>query len=212
MNHRKTITDQLIGHFDRALRVLNGASRSARASPADGLPEAELNDRERLRAGRLMRVNHCGEICAQALYLGQALTSGDSRVKRAMEGAAREEVDHLAWCEARLEELNTHPSYLNPVFYTLSFAGGAVSGLLGNRANLGLVAATEEQVVKHLEEHIEQLPRKDRRSREILAQMKRDEDNHRTSALNHGGADFPRPVKSLMTALSRVMTGSTYWT
>ena len=210
MNDRKNIADRLIGHVDQALRVLNGVSRSERPSPADDLPESELNDEERIRAGRLMRVNHCGEICAQALYQGQGLTSRDRRVKRAMERAAREEADHLAWCEARLEELDTHRSYLNPVFYTLSFAGGALSGLLGNKVNLGLVAATEEQVVKHLEEHIEQLPVNDQRSREILAQMKRDEDHHRTSALGHGGADFPGPIKSLMTGLSRIMTGSTY--
>lgn len=158
-----------------------------------------------------MRVNHCGEICAQALYLGQGLTSKDRHVKASMEQAALEETDHLAWCEERLDALDTHTSYLNPLFYALSFTGGAISGMLGNRINLGFVAATEEQVVKHLEEHIDRLPAEDKRSREVLAQMKRDEDHHRTTALEHGGADFPSPVKAVMTTLSRVMTRSTYW-
>lgn len=211
MNKPQSFSDQLIGHVDRTLRVLNGVSRSQRPNPARDLPEDDLTDDQKKEAGRLMRVNHCGEICAQALYLGQGLTSKDRRVKASMEQAAQEEVDHLAWCEERLGELDTRTSYLNPVFYALSFTGGAVSGLLGNRINLGFVAATEEQVVKHLEEHINRLPENDRRSREVLSQMKQDEDDHRTTALKHGGADFPGPVKSVMTVLSRVMTRSTYW-
>jgi len=211
MNRPTNIADRVIGHVDKTLRVLSGVSRSERQNPAKDTPEADLTDQQKAEAGRLMRVNHCGEICAQALYLGQGLTSRDRRVKASMEEAAREETDHLAWCEERLAELGTHTSRLNPIFYALSFTGGAVSGLLGNRVNLGFVAATEEQVVKHLEDHIERLPESDERSRKILSQMKEDEDQHRTTALEHGGADFPRPVKSLMTTLSKVMTRTTYW-
>jgi len=158
-----------------------------------------------------MRVNHCGEICAQALYVGQGLTSEDPCIQETMQQAAREETDHLLWCEARLAELNSHKSYLNPLFYTMSFVSGAVSGLLGNRFNLGFVAATEEQVVKHLEEHLQGLPSEDKRSQAILEQMKLDEDQHRTDALNRGGMDFPKPFKSIMTAVSKLMTRTTYW-
>lgn len=211
MNKHQHPADRLIGHVDRALRVLNGVSRAERPNPAQSKPESELTEQQRIESGRLMRVNHCGEICAQALYLGQGLTSRDRRVKESMEHAAQEEIDHLAWCEDRLKELDTHTSYLNPAFYALSFTGGAISGLLGNRINLGFVAATEEQVVQHLEEHLERLPEEDHRSREILSQMKRDEDQHRTTALEHGGTDFPKPIKSLMTTLSKVMTRTTYW-
>lgn len=211
MKHPTNIADRAIGHVDKALRILNGVSRSERQNPATDTPEADLTDQQKTEAGRLMRVNHCGEICAQALYLGQGLTSRDRRVKASMAEAAREEIDHLAWCEERLEELDTRTSHLNPLFYALSFTGGAISGLLGNRVNLGFVAATEEQVVKHLDEHIDRLPEADERSRKILLQMKKDEDHHRTTALDHGGADFPRPVKSLMTTLSRVMPRTTYW-
>ncbi len=211
MTPQKTVTDEVIGQVDRALRVLNGIARNKRPTPAGEFPDTELTEQQRTTAGRLMRVNHCGEICAQALYQGQGLTSRDRRVKASMEQAAQEEIDHLAWCEERLDELGTRTSYLNPLFYALSFTGGAVSGLLGNKVNLGFVAATEEQVVRHLEEHIDRLPENDTRSREILSQMKRDEDHHRTTALEHGGTDFPRPVKKLMTTLSRVMTRSTYW-
>ena len=128
-----------------------------------------------------------------------------------MQKAAEEEADHLAWCDQRISELGTHRSYLNPAFWTMSFAGGLVSGLIGNRFNLGFVAATEEQVVTHLESHLDELPENDQRSRSILEQMKSDEDHHRTTALENGGADFPRPVKAAMTLLSRVMTRTTYW-
>lgn len=203
--------DLLIHHVDAALRTLHGVTHANRTSPAEGLPDPELTDTEKLLSGRLMRVNHCGEICAQALYLGQGLTSRNESTAETMSTAAEEESDHLAWCEQRLSELDTHPSYLNPIFYGLSFAGGAVSGLLGDRFNLGFVAATEEQVVTHLENHIEKLPKNDRRSMEILEQMKIDEEKHRTSALNHGGEELARPLKKVMTALSKVMTKSTYW-
>ena len=201
----------LIRQFDGALRALNGVGHPARPTPAVPVEEQALSESEQQLSARLMRVNHCGEICAQALYLGQGLTSDDILIQETMRQAAREETDHLLWCDARLEELNAHKSYLNPLFYTMSFVGGAVSGLLGNRFNLGFVAATEEQVVKHLEEHLQELPSRDKRSQAILEQMKLDEDQHRTDALNRGGMDFPKPLKSIMTALSKVMTRTTYW-
>jgi len=203
--------DSLILNVDSALRTLHGVSRSRRENPADAVSAPELTETEKRHSGRLMRVNHCGEICAQALYLGQGLTSDNNETRLAMQAAADEETDHLAWCETRLAELDSHKSYLNPVFYALSFASGAISGLLGDRFNLGFVAATEEQVVKHLDEHLEKLPDKDLRSKSILAQMRQDEDKYRTVALARGGTDFPSPVKGLMSGLSRLMTRTTYW-
>ena len=208
---RRSPIDTAIGHFDTALRTLTGTSRAARPSPANFHEEADLTQQERELAGRLMRINHCGEVCAQALYMGQGLTSSSTSTRASMQQAAAEEVDHLEWCETRLTELDSHKSFLNPVFFTLSFAQGAVSGLLGDRFNLGFVAATEEQVMQHLDDHLSQLPEKDQRTRAILEQMKTDEGNHRTTALNQGGADFPGPVKKLMTGLSRFMTRTTYW-
>lgn len=204
-------TDVVIRQLDNALRTLNGVHTAGRPSPAQNERDGELTEQDRALSGRLMRINHTGEVCAQALYMGQGLTSNDSSTKASMEKAAEEETDHLAWCSDRLQELGTHPSYLNPMFFAASFAGGAISGLLGNRFNLGFVAATEEQVVKHLDEHLDRLPTRDNRSRKILIQMREDEDHHRTTALKRGGANFPSPVKRLMTAMSRVMTRSTYW-
>ena len=208
---RTPTINSLIHQFDGALRVLNGLGHPARPSPATSIEQQQLIESDRKISARLMRVNHCGEICAQALYVGQGLTSEDPYIQETMQQAAREETDHLLWCEARLEELNSHKSLLNPFFYTMSFIGGAVSGLLGNRFNLGFVAATEEQVVKHLEEHLQELPSEDKRSQAILEQMKLDEDQHRTNALSRGGMDFPKPFKSIMTAVSKVMTRTTYW-
>ena len=203
--------NSLILHFDGALRVLNGVGHPARPSPANTVKENQLSESKRNVSARLMRVNHCGEVCAQALYLGQGLTSKDPHIKETMQQAAREETDHLLWCEARLTELNSHKSYLNPVFYTMSFISGTFSGLLGNRFNLGFVAATEEQVVKHLEKHLQDLPSEDKRSKSILEQMQLDEEHHRTNALSGGGMDFPKPFKSIMAAASKVMTRTTHW-
>ena len=204
--------DSAISQFDAALRTLAGVTRATRPNPAKAVKETSaLTEEERRTAGRLMRVNHCGEVCAQALYLGQGLTSSNPATQQAMQQAAQEESDHLAWCEDRLEALGTHTSYLNPLFFAASFAGGAVTGLISDQVNLGFVAATEERVIDHLEAHLEQLPQHDNESRAILEQMKQDEDTHRTTALNRGGADFPAPVKNIMTLASKVMTKSTYW-
>lgn len=157
-----------------------------------------------------MRINHTGEVCAQALYQGQALTARLPEVRQAMEHAAEEEIDHLAWCEQRIRELGGRPSLLNPLFYGLSFGVGAVAGLISDKVSLGFVAATEDQVVKHLDEHLAQLPEQDHKSRAILEQMREDELQHATTALEAGGLRFPAPVKFGMTLLSKVMTKSTY--
>lgn len=202
--------DQLIYQADNLLRTLAGEHRAGRGSPASEMAEAELTDAERSHAAGLMRVNHTGEVCAQALYEGQALSARDQAVRTSLEQAAREEEDHLAWCKTRLEQLDSQPSVFNPLFYAASFAMGAVTGLLGDKVSLGFVAATEEQVCKHLEEHLESLPASDQKSRAVLSQMHADEQRHGTQALNAGGADFPQPVKEAMTLLSRIMTRTTY--
>lgn len=165
---------------------------------------------ERRHAAGLMRVNHTGEVCAQALYEGQASTARLTEVRAQMQEAADEEKDHLAWCEARLNELNSRPSLLNPAFYTLSFAMGAFAGAVGDRFSLGFVAATEDQVSQHLRGHLEALPEVDLRSRAIVAQMLADEARHAEQARAAGGTEFPRPVKALMSTMSKVMTQSTY--
>lgn len=204
--------DQIIVGFDNALRISTGNTTGhKRSSPAADLTSDRLSTQEQQLAGRLMRVNHCGEVCAQALYQGQALTAKTSRVSHAMVQAAEEETDHLVWCEGRLKELDTKVSKLNPIWYASSFTMGAITGLLGDKVNLGFVAATEEQVCKHLDEHLEQLPEQDHRSRAILSSMREDEKSHEQTALAQGGTKFPAPVKSIMTGISRAMTRSSFW-
>jgi len=204
--------DEFIVRVDTALKAISGSVGTAdRTSPAADLDDADMSAAERDRAARLMRVNHCGEVCAQALYSGQALTAGSSRVAGALRDAANEEVDHLAWCEQRIAELGSHVSYLNPVWYASSFATGVVTGLLGDRVNLGFVAATEEEVCRHLENHLEKIPEQDEKSRRILLQMRDDEARHEAAALEAGGVRFPGPVKRLMRTVSRLMTRSSYW-
>jgi ubiquinone biosynthesis monooxygenase Coq7 len=204
--------DRLIVNLDQAVRtLLPGAARAERASPAFSTAEIELSDTERKHVAGLMRINHTGEVCAQALYQGQALTAKLSGVRDSMEQAAREEIDHLAWCEQRLRELDSHTSVLNPLFYGASFALGAVAGAIGDRVSLGFVAATEEQVSAHLENHLQTLPAHEQKSRVILEQMLIDEKQHGTVALEAGGAEFPRWLKGAMTSVSRAMTKSTYY-
>lgn len=204
--------DQFITHFDTVLRTVAGSvGVTARPSPAAEVEEAELTDEQRKHAARLMRINHCGEVCAQALYQGQALTARSSRVAGALEEAAREETDHLSWCERRIAELESHVSYLNPFYYSASFATGLLTGLLGDKVNLGFVAATEEEVCRHLDNHLARLPDDDSKSRRILAQMREDEAKHANTALDAGGARFPSPVKRLMQGISNVMKRTTYW-
>jgi ubiquinone biosynthesis monooxygenase Coq7 len=158
-----------------------------------------------------MRINHCGEVCAQALYQGQALTAKLPDVREKMEQAAAEENDHLQWCSDRLEQLDSHKSLFNPLWYASSFTIGAVAGILGDKWSLGFVAETEKQVVKHLESHLKKLPKNDLQSKCIIEQMRDDELHHATVAIEAGGADLPAPVKTLMNGMAKVMTKSVYW-
>ena len=201
-------TDDLIGVFDRALRALTGGGMAER--PAPQAEENMLTDDERKHAAGLMRVNHAGEICAQALYEGQALTARDPQVREALRTAASEESDHLAWCRERLDELDDRPSMLDPVFYAASFALGAAVGVLGDKVSMGFVEATEDQVKRHLDRHIRDLPESDERSRAILREMREDESRHGENARREGGVPFPEPVKEAMAVASRLMTESTY--
>lgn len=201
--------DRLINDFDRTLRTLNGLQQAQRPMPAE-TPAAELTESERAHAAGLMRVNHAGEICAQALYEGQALMARSDTVRDQLQAAAAEEQDHLVWCEQRLTELDSRPSLLDPLFYCASFAMGAATALLGDRVSLGFVEATEDQVCRHLDEHLERLPADDQRSREVLTQMRADEARHGAQALDAGGAEFPAPIKGAMRAVARVMTETTY--
>ena len=207
-----SVVDRLIVQADRALRTLAGASdlTAERPSPATTLYETELNEQEKRHAAGLMRVNHAGEVCAQALYQGQALTAQLPDVRTEMEKAAAEEVDHLVWCQQRIDELGSHTSYLNPLWYGLSFAIGAGAGLVSDRVSLGFVAATEDQVCRHLNSHIAKLPAQDFRSRAVVEQMLEDEARHADAALAAGGMDFPAPVKVMMTLVSKAMTFSRY--
>jgi ubiquinone biosynthesis monooxygenase Coq7 len=204
--------DRLLMHADTALRTIAGKPVvTHRDYPANEVDDCELSDEERTQVASLMRVNHSGEVSAQALYQGQALTARLSEVREKLEQAALEENDHLAWTESRLHELGNRTSYLNPLWYAGSFALGAFAGALGDKWNLGFLAETEHQVVRHLDEHLEILPEQDQRSRAILEQMRTDEAKHATTALDHGGAELPPPVKKLMAAMSKVMTRTTYW-
>jgi ubiquinone biosynthesis monooxygenase Coq7 len=204
--------DHFISGLDAALRTVSGAvGQPQRPSPANGTAEPVLSAEQQLASARLMRVNHCGEVCAQALYHGQALTAKNTSSVNALQSAADEEADHLAWCQTRLRELDTHVSYLNPFWYAASFGMGAITGLLGDKVNLGFVAATEEEVCKHLDKHLQALPADDDKSRLILTQMREDERKHQENALDLGGARFPAPVKAVMQRVSDLMTRSTHW-
>jgi len=203
--------DDFITALDRGLRTVFAPAQSLRSNPGASMPEAEMTPAERAYAAALMRVNHSGEICAQALYQGQALTARNPRVRAALEQAAAEETEHLAWTESRIEELGGRKSALNPVWYAGSFAIGAVAGLLGDRWNLGFLAETERQVGAHLEGHLVRLPGDDRRSRAILETMHEDEARHATSAVVHGAAELPEPAKLAMRLTSKVMTETAYW-
>ena len=204
--------DQFIHGLDQALRTALGpAPGPSRPNPATALPEAELSAAERELAGRLMRINHAGEISAQALYQGQALTAHLPTVREKMEQAAVEENDHLAWTEERIRELGTHTSILAPLWYAGSFAIGALAGIAGDKWSLGFVAETEHQVIRHLDSHLAQLPVNDAKDRAILGQMKEDEARHATSAVAAGAATLPAPAKALMALTSKVMTTTAYW-
>ena len=202
--------DRLIAQFDRALRAVAGVVHAERPSPAEHVPEKEGTSEQRNHAAALMRVNHVGEICAQALYQGQALTARHPEAREALEQAAREEEDHLAWSAERIRELGGRPSLLNPLWYAGSFAIGAAAGLLGDKWNFAFLAETERQVEEHLAGHLEALPPDDQRTRAVVEAMRADEARHRETALGLGAADLPEPVKRAMRLASRVMTTVAY--
>lgn len=203
--------DRLLGEVDKFLRHSSSFAASAKRDyPAKDLPEQPLSAPARRHAAGLMRVNHAGEVAAQALYQGQALTARLEQVRETMEEAAQEEEDHLAWCEARLRELGSGPSMLNPLWYSGAFAIGALAGLVGDRWSLGFLAETEQQVVEHLEKHLGELPPEDERSRKIVAKMRDDEAEHRDTAHQAGAADLPGAVRRMMRIASRIMTRTAY--
>ena len=202
--------DRVIAEFDRALRTVSDVAEASRVSPADGLPEAELNEHDRRHAAALMRVNHVGEVCAQALYQGQALTARNEHARQALERAAREEEDHLAWSAQRVHELGGRTSLLNPLWYAGSFAIGALAGALGDRWNLGFLAETERQVEEHLSGHLERLPREDMRTRTVVEAMRADEARHRDTAVRLGASELPRPIRRAMRIASGFMTRVAY--
>ncbi len=203
--------DRVITAFDTGLRTLLAPAHSARAVPGEALAEPAMTVTERDLAASLMRVNHTGEICAQALYQGQALTARNADARAALEQAAAEETDHLAWTAQRIDELGGRASYLNPLWYAGSFALGAAAGLLGDKWNLGFLAETERQVEGHLEGHLDRLPAQDEKSRAIVNEMKVDEARHARTAIDHGAAELPAPVKAAMKLGSRIMTRTAYW-
>ncbi|MFQ5470087.1 MAG: 2-polyprenyl-3-methyl-6-methoxy-1,4-benzoquinone monooxygenase [Gammaproteobacteria bacterium] len=212
MSRNHTPIDHLLINIDHGLRtVLGNPPQTERPDPADAKKENELSEGDRKLSARLMRINHAGEVSAQALYQGQALTAKLPEVREKMERAALEENDHLAWCEKRVKELGSHTSLLNPLWYLGSLTIGALAGRAGDHWSLGFVAETEHQVVRHLDDHLTRVSEKDDKSRAILEQMKEDEAHHATTALDAGGADLPTPVKKLMALTSKVMTRTAYW-
>jgi len=202
--------DQLLGAADEALKTLTGAMTAARPSPCRGgeAPEAPADKR---RSAGLMRVNHAGEICAQALYSGQAMVARDPDVRRALRSAASEERDHLAWCRDRLGELDSRPSFLDPLWYAGSFGLGVLSGLAGDRWSMGFLAETEDQVERHLFGHLDMLPPGDACSREIVSRMREDEARHGATGRDLGARELPAPAKAAMRIASRIMTRTAYW-
>lgn len=209
-SQRSTI-DQLLIQFDQALRTcVPGTTEANRESPAANADEIELSNLEKQHAAGLMRINHTGEVCAQALYQGQAATALLGEVRKSMEQAAEEEVDHLAWCEQRLTELDSRPSVLNFLWYALSFGLGAAAGLAGDKWSLGFVAETEHQVCEHLEDHLSKLPKQDNKSRAILEQMIADEKHHEETARQAGGLEPPIAIRQAMNAMSQLMKKTTY--
>ncbi len=206
-----TRLDRTLSAADSALRTLFASPRALRACPTVAAEETALTPEEKRRASALMRVNHVGEICAQALYSAQSLTTEDPVLRAQFEHAAREETDHLAWTKDRLDELGSRPSLLNPLWYAGAFGLGLVAGRLGDRVSLGFLVETERQVEAHLESHLTQLPAGDHASRAIVAQMKLDEAGHAAQALAAGGVELPPAIRGLMRATSRVMTKTAYY-
>lgn len=208
--HLSTI-DRFICGVDSALRTLNaGPATAARPYPAEGVQEAELNDRDKKHAAGLMRVNHAGEVAAQGLYQGHAAVARDPTIEAQIKHAADEELDHLAWCEQRLAELGSEPSALRPLWYGGAFIMGAASGILGDKWSLGFIEETEHQVAEHLTGHLADLPAQDQRSRTIVGQMREEEEAHGANANAAGAAELPPPIRELMRIVAKVMTATAY--
>ena len=206
-----SLIDRFIMEFDTALRSVVGGANAQRSTPGANLGvNSGLNALERKHAAGLMRVNHVGEVCAQALYQSQKLVARNPEIQGMLDHSGQEEMDHLAWCETRLQELGSHTSYLNPLWYAGSFAIGLAAGLAGDKWSLGFVAETEKQVENHLESHLEKLPKDDQRSRAIVDQMRIDEIAHGQAAKNAGGVDLPEPIQKIMQVMSKVMTATAY--
>lgn len=203
--------DRLITEFDRGLKTLTANAHSIRPYPDQDSQENPMDESEKKHAASLMRINHCGEVCAQALYNGQSFTSRNPEIIEALRQASKEETEHLAWCEKRIHELGGRTSIFNPLWYASSFTLGAVAGALGDKWNLGFLAETEHQVEKHLESHLSYLPTQDEKSRAIVEQMRIDEAHHAETAEKHGAAKLPLPIKKAMTLASKVMTRTTYY-
>lgn len=206
-----TWVDQLLMQFDRGIKTLSAQHLGERPNPADNRQASVLSKRQQRVSAGLMRVNHSGEVSAQALYQGQALAARDEQVKRKMQHSAEEENDHLDWCRQRIDELDSHTSYLNWAWYLGSLTIGFIAGLAGDQWSLGFVAETERQVVSHLDDHLHRLPAQDVKSRAIVETMKDDEGHHATVATEYGARSLPVPVRFAMSWCSRVMTGLAYW-
>ena len=205
------LVEQLILEVDKGLRFCtNSFEQHKRDYPAKDINENKLNEIEKNHSAGLMRVNHAGEVCAQALYRGQALTADLGEVKEQMVEAAEEELDHLAWCNKRLKELNDKPSILNPIWYGMSFSLGALAGLAGDKWSLGFVEETEKQVVNHLEEHLEKISEKDEKTKIIINQMRDEEQSHQEQAKEAGASELPEPIKEIMKKVSKIMTSTSY--
>lgn len=197
--------------FAKALKTIFTPATASRPSPAEGQEEAELSRQQRRQAAALMRVNHCGEVCAQALYQGQALFARDGKVRESLQEAADEEIDHLAWTAERINDLGGRLSALNPIWYAGAFTLGAAAALISDKVSLGFVAETERQVSDHLQSHLDLLPDGDARSRAIVKQMDIDERQHATNAVAMGGVELPEPAKRAMAVFGKIMTSTSYW-
>ncbi len=213
MQHRQlSPLDKLLIGANNALRtVATPAGRPARSNPAEKVTDTDLDAKQKRHAAGLMRVNHAGEVAAQALYQGHATVARDKNIEKQMQHAADEEFDHLAWCEQRIHELGFQPSRLSPLWYAGAYAIGAASGVLGDKWSLGFIAETEKQVCSHLDSHLEQLPEEDAKSRAIVKQMRDEEEEHGENAVDAGAAELPRPIVRLMRATAKVMTKTAYW-
>ena len=210
-NPKLSPLDKILIQCDQALRTcVPGAHKASRTTPAQKLEEQVLSESEKQHVAGLMRINHTGEVCAQALYAGQALTARSDSTVESMNEAAAEEIDHLAWCDERLTQLESRPSFLNPIFYGLSYALGAAAGLAGDKWSLGFVAETEQQVTKHLKSHLLEIPESDLRTKAILEQMIIDEEKHGETAKEAGGKELPRPIQLAMKTMAKVMKNTTY--